>query len=1423
MYRLITICSVIFLLLLGKAQSFAQNLASQQVEIKLKKSSISFDKYDAFPLNWQLNLKEEKFNEYYFVVIRFNSIPNIATQGLMMEKGIEIISYIPDNNYQVAIPKHINTQLLQDIGIKGIYALPSKSKIATSLDGTIKDVPVHARSNDNQFYISLNYPSFLKEDIILRDLEKDFCLHRSKAKTKRIELLVNQQQLKQLSSKPYVLNLSPIASPTQSLDYTTTVEYGSRYIHKIKGITGKGVTIGIGDNSKWSHPDGQNRVINLNVLENKHGNVVSGLVGGSGNISERYKAHAPESTIITHAQYDFIDNTDDLVSQYGMVLANHSYGNAPGSCESFGNYDQNSATVDQQLLDNPSLLHVLAAGNSGDDCLSTSPLGFRTVLQGMQSTKNGLVVGNLRTSTALATSSSRGPVKDGRIKPEICANGIAAVSTSTNNGYENIGGTSSAAPIITGVLGLMYEQYRKTQNVANPDGGLMKAIICNTATDLGNAGPDFLYGFGKVNAHRAVSAIEKKQYISGSITNGQINTHNLNIPIGTKKVKLLLYWHDKPSSLGIPSSGSLVNDLDLILQENNTNSLTFPWVLDTLEANLNNPATRGADHINNIEQITIDNPSSGDYTINVVGYKIPLGVQNYSISYDFIDNDIKLIHPNDGSAFIPTKNHYIHWESGNTNEDVDIFYSLNNGLSWNILAQNLSGTDRFYRWAVPNTTTSRALIRIVQGTSEATSALPFAILPTPEIELELNCDDQISISWHPIQGAAAYEIFRLSQTDTFMTSIGYSADTTFTYTESDANNEPWYAVAALTGQGTKSQRSWAKQVRANPQIEEVNFTYGIDMLGVDFFNLCPFPMVEWDFGDGFTSNENSPSHIFASEGNYNVCLTVYDLICNDSTLCKEVVISDSNCRVQDSLQLVAILNNLSPFSNLDLMWDDRPLEEWEGVTLTDDGCHVKRLSLPNGRIILATLPALNFPELVHLNLSGNFMNGEISSLYLPKVEEIHLYNNGLTGSLPDFSSSPFLKILNLYNNYLEGAIPEFIAPNLQYVYLNNNKLTGELPTFQNTFVKTLWVYDNNLSGKLPNLNNISINYLDIRNNAFTFDGMEENLPIPTFNRTPQNNVPVFEERETLFVEVGGTLSNNTYEWFNQMGQLMVSKVGDKTFTPMASGTYYCRITNSLVNMALTSELFDYSQKNLMELYLWLEGPFDLANQNMRTQLNTARLLPGQINPNSTNALPVTPAGHPYSSSQPNGDWFHEGNEGLLNLEYEPSVVDWILVSLYSDLTPTLVWQSAALLHSDGHVQFLKLPPRTLNDAYYILVEHRNHVAVLTPDPVPVVNFSINYDFRTANSYIQTNGFGFGQKQMPSGDWVMFAGEGQQDDPSSYDVNGFDKAFWIENNGLFNLYHNADFDLSGDVSGSDKNLWLSNNGVFSGAPKPQKGN
>ena len=240
----------------------------------------------------------------------------------------------------------------------------------------------------------------------------------------------------------------------------------------------------------------------------------------------------------------------------------------------------------------------------------------------------------------------------------------------------------------------------------------------------------------------------------------------------------------------------------------------------------------------------------------------------------------------------------------------------------------------------------------------------------------------------------------------------------------------------------------------------------------------------------------------------------------------------------------------------------------------------------------------------------------------------------------------------------------------------------------------------------------------------------------------------------------------------------------------------------------------------IDISLWLEGPYGVTSNDMHTDLNDQRLLPGQD--------PLfflgteTPAGQPYSVAP----WDYNGTEGNAfdyntvgtgTADYDADVVDWVLVSLRTSTSPSdTICRQAAWLTKDGTVTFPELCncPLTLGQEIYIVVEHRNHLPIMTPGTVTVTANGVAYDFRTQQSHLTF--LGDGQKMLEGGVFGMFSANGDQANTlgSRTDVNATDESVWTSNNSSGDVYSEGDFDMSGDVNANDESLWLENTGKSS---------
>ena len=413
--------------------------------------------------------------------------------------------------------------------------------------------------------------------------------------------------------------------------------------------------------------------------------------------------------------------------------------------------------------------------------------------------KNVLTIGATDRSGVVTSFSSRGPVKDGRTKPELMADGYFTISTVNipDDWYGPQQGTSMAAPAVTGGLALLYEKYRLQNSGANPKNGLMKALICNGGADLGNVGPDYTYGFGWMNLLRSVDMLNNNRYYISTINNGGNNSHSLPVPANTAQLKVTLYWNDPAAA--VFASQALVNDLDL---EITSPSTVLPYKLDTLPANVNNIATQAADHINNIEQIVLYNPTNTTYTVNVKGTAVASGPQEYFVVYDIIPIETKIIYPVGSETLVPGETETIQWESyGNPSNTFLVEYSTNNGGSWTTINAAVPANLRRLDWTVPAVQSAQALIRVSRnGTGQVSTSSAFTILGVPALSLSsTQCEGYFAIDWAPVTGATEYELFQLQGTE--MVSIGSTASTSYTVSGLSSSTEYWLTVCArLSGQ-----------------------------------------------------------------------------------------------------------------------------------------------------------------------------------------------------------------------------------------------------------------------------------------------------------------------------------------------------------------------------------------------------------------------------------------------------------------------------------------------------------------------------------------------------------------------------------------------------------------------------------------------
>ena len=326
-----------------------------------------------------------------------------------------------------------------------------------------------------------------------------------------------------------------------------------------------------------------------------------------------------------------------------------------------------------------------------------------------------------------------GPTKDGRIKPDIVANGDNLYSTLPDNLYDNKPGTSMAAPNVTGSLALLLQHYKNTHNNSVPLSSTLKAIVIHTADESGSSlGPDYKYGWGLLNTYKAAQLITTDQGTNTtiqelSLPQGQGQSYTLDglYSEGTSPIKVTLVWNDIPPS-NYQVGPILVHDLDVRLYK--TGGTTYyPWKLNP--GSPNSPAIQSDNTKDNVEQIFLQSPGEGYYSV-VVSHKGNLTYnQMFSLVVTgfvspFVTFNLKQI-GNDGQPFGEASYwENLMWNAVPPTQPVTLPIGDNYFLSTQNFRPNTS--EKFNKWDDNLTTTSNwyrnwDIITLKSGTNRVSS------------------------------------------------------------------------------------------------------------------------------------------------------------------------------------------------------------------------------------------------------------------------------------------------------------------------------------------------------------------------------------------------------------------------------------------------------------------------------------------------------------------------------------------------------------------------------------------------------------------------------------------------------------------------------------------------------------------------------
>ncbi len=749
--------------------------------------------------------RDQLFAGRYYLVVQFAAIPTQPEKEAMEREGLRFVDYLPYNAYVISIPSSYSLRKLADHGARSFMEPNDRIRFSHAL--YTGQYPAWALQGDKIELMVQPYADIAKAAVVT-DLGKYFELVGEDAHPRSVRLRVETSRLYHLLQFPYIQFLEPIAPPS------TPDDNAGRSLHRSNAINadysagrhydGTGVTVGLADDgSIGPHIDREGRLTQFATSNNgTHGDMTSGIFFGAGNREPKVRGHASGA----YCYYWDIGTYTHIVdavahwNTYGVILTSTSYSQGQG-----GVYTTDSKFIDDQIFGNRQLEHVFSAGNAGsaDHGYGAGP-GWGNITGGYKASKSVITCGDMNNNGVLESTSSRGPADDGRIKPDICANGYGQLSTDENNSTQIGSGTSAAAPSIAGTTTQLYHAYKSLHGGQNPESALIKACILNTGNEVGNAGPDYKHGWGQINALRAVRLLEQNQYRLDSVTQGQTRTQTISVPSGVQELRVMVYWADRG---GNPAAAkALVNDLNIQVT---AGSVYNPWDLDPTPnaTNLNTPAVRGIDDLNNMEQVTIANPPAGNATLTINGFAVPQGPQRFWVVYEFVVPGVETTYPIGGEGFVPGETEKIRWDANGTTGNFTLDYTTNNGTSWTVISAAIASTARYFDWTVPTSVTGQARVRVTAGAYSDQSDANFTIayLPT-NISITYICPDSIGVQWTGATGATGYELSILGPK--YMDSVAVASGTTGVIRNQNPAVDHWYSVRALQGSG-KGRRAIA--------------------------------------------------------------------------------------------------------------------------------------------------------------------------------------------------------------------------------------------------------------------------------------------------------------------------------------------------------------------------------------------------------------------------------------------------------------------------------------------------------------------------------------------------------------------------------------------------------------------------------------
>ncbi len=579
-------------------------------------------------------------------VVQFHDVITSADHALLQKAGVLVGPYLPDFAFVVQATPEQAQSLAQDGRVRAVVRFRPEWKVSPEAAAATGEVSLRVQT----FPGAGDQPTTLQTGLKATSAESD-----------STGLLLNGVQasaVQELAADESVLFVD-LAKPIQLFNERARgILIPGGGLDSV-GLTGTGQVVAVADsgldtgNLATLHPDFQGQVKETFGIGRPgewsdydgHGTHVTGSVLGTGAASNgAQKGMAPGAQLVMQSLSDteggLVLPPEGLPALFeqarlaGAQLHTNSWGYSTTA------YESEATAVDDYTWLHKDFTILFAAGNAGPYSGTVSTPG---------TAKNAITVGaseNNRPDSdygsladdpnEMADFSSRGPAEDGRVKPDVVAPGMAILSTRSslsypeNSGYyQYMSGTSMATPLTAGAAALVREYLQTEQQIANPSSALIKAMLINGAQDMGDGWMSPDQGWGRVDLTNTLYPVGRENALvmeQTGLATSESTSYTYDLREG-QILKITLVWTDYP---GAPNSAkNLVNDLDL--QVTGPSGQVYQGNCFTPDRKTAATTACGFDRVNNVENVYIAAPTSGQYTVNVAGYNVPNGPQPYAL------------------------------------------------------------------------------------------------------------------------------------------------------------------------------------------------------------------------------------------------------------------------------------------------------------------------------------------------------------------------------------------------------------------------------------------------------------------------------------------------------------------------------------------------------------------------------------------------------------------------------------------------------------------------------------------------------------------------------------------------------------------------------------------------------------------------